>query len=100
MKRHSEGLMILGSALIVYGLVSLLFEVFNSSYATLAMGVWTFLNPPFAFVVTSGIAGMRTISLLFDFSTPGMATATLTYWLYPTMMIILGIVAYPSGKRK
>lgn len=92
--------MVLGSILVVYGVISLAFEIINVNYATLAMGVWTFLNAVFAFVSTSGIAGMRTMSLLFDFSTSGMATATLAYWLYPTMIIILGIVAYPSRKRK
>ena len=90
--------LIVGVAAISYGVVSLLFEVLNSSYNAVSLWIWAILNPLFVATVASGVSGMS-MSLFANFSTQGMGVATFTYWIYPLAFIGVGIVmAYPTKK--
>ena len=84
--QKSRKLLYAGVGAATYGIAGLLFEILNTSCGTLSTVVWAILNPFFAYVTTSGFAGVRSVSLF-------------AYWMYPLTLIALGIVAaYPTKK--
>ena len=86
MSHKSSKLRFVGIGAATYGIVGLLFEILNTGYSVFATVVWAILNPFFAYVTTSGFAGVRSVSLF-------------AYWMYPLALIALGIIAaYPTKK--
>ena len=89
----------IGAVAVSYGLISLVFEIFNTSYNAASFWLWAILNPLFVATIASGVSGMS-MSLFANFSTQGMGVATLIFWVYPLAFIGVGVVAaYPIKKK-
>jgi len=80
--KHQGTLLVIGIAIIVYGVFGLVFQIFNSSVDFKAVVIWGFANPLFVLHCASvGIAGS---SLMFS------SLSLLDFLAWPLLMIGLG----------